>query len=420
SNPAFSPEGELIAYVGYPERDDLPENTKQFRPTGDLWVVSSAGGAPVKLASVDGLLGGPVWSPDGRFIAAQGPRWPRARDDDEIWVYTLSPDASSAGEPTRIVLPRRSTALAGWTPQDELGVFIESERLFAIFTVPASGGKAVQVTPDGIPYYPRWSPDGERVLLRWVRLDEDPPVRMAYVPAEGGDVVEIPWPGRPFMSRVPGGGHNVSPDGKSIVVSASREPYRTGGEWPDVWTIPLDGGPPTRLTNDESQEGYPCWSPDGKWVAFAGWHEESEGDGFGAIYMVPAEGGETRRISSASDGVGPGAIAFSPDGERIAFFSNGTITTIPVEGGHAEVLVAEVKSGWHSQLAYSPDGSRIAHNAGGKIWITALDGGATEELRTGLPEGANLSEFGWSPNGAKIVFMALIGGDAEFWLISDF
>jgi Tol biopolymer transport system component len=310
--------------------------------------------------------------------------------------------------------------LTGWTPQDELGVFIESERLLAVYTVPASGGKAVQVAPHGIHYYPRWSPDGERVILRWVRLDEDPPVRLAYVPADGGDVVEIQWSGRPFMSRVPGGGHNVSPDGKSIVVSASREPYGVGGEWPDVWTIPLDGSPPTRLTNDESQEGYPCWSPDGKWVAFTGWHEESEGDGFGAIYMVPAEGGETRRISSASDGVGPGAIAFSPDGERIAFFSNGTITTIPVEGGHAEVLVAEVNSGWHSQLAYSPDGSRIAHNAGGKIWITALDGGAPEELRTGLPEGANHSEFGWSPNGEKIVFMALIGGESELWLISDF
>ncbi|MCK5712104.1 MAG: hypothetical protein KAI25_05270 [Hyphomicrobiaceae bacterium] len=74
----------------------------------------------------------------------------------------------------------------------------------------------------------------------------------------------------------------------------------------------------------------------------------------------------------------------------------------------------------YHQLAYSPDGSRIAHNAGGKIWITASDGGAPEELRTGLPEGANHSEFGWSPSGEKIVFMALIGGEPEFWLIRDF
>ncbi len=37
-----------------------------------------------------------------------------------------------------------------------------------------------------------------------------------------------------------------------------------------------------------------------------------------------------------------------------------------------------------------------------------------------LPEGADLSEFGWSPNGERIVFMASIGGEPDFWLISDF
>jgi Tol biopolymer transport system component len=79
-----------------------------------------------------------------------------------------------------------------------------------------------------------------------------------------------------------------------------------------------------------------------------------------------------------------------------------------------------VRSGRHSQLAYSPNGSKIAHNAEGKIWITSIDGGAPGELRTGLPEDARLSEFGWSPDGEKIAFMASIGGDAEFWLIRDF
>ncbi len=118
--------------------------------------------------------------------------------------------------------------------------------------------------------------------------------------------------------------------------------------------------------------------------------------------------------------MGSGAIAFSPDGERIAFFSEGSIKTIPVEGGEPEVLVTEVKSHTHSQLAYSPDGSKIAHNERYKIWITLLGRGKPEELRTGLPENAKLSEFGWSPDGEKIAFMASIGDEAEFWLIEDF
>jgi Tol biopolymer transport system component len=73
-----------------------------------------------------------------------------------------------------------------------------------------------------------------------------------------------------------------------------------------------------------------------------------------------------------------------------------------------------------SQLQWSADGTRIAHNAGGRIWISRLGGGRPEPLPTGLPDGTELGDFGWSPDGEKIVFMASTGGDLEFWLISDF
>jgi Tol biopolymer transport system component len=84
------------------------------------------------------------------------------------------------------------------------------------------------------------------------------------------------------------------------------------------------------------------------------------------------------------------------------------------------VLVGDVWSDEYGQLAWSPDGSKIAYNAAGKIWIARLDGGAPEELRTGLPRDAELSDVSWSPDGEKIAFVGSIGGDAEFWLISDF
>lgn len=417
--PSFSPDGEFIAYAGFRVRDDRSENKERSPFDGELWVVPSAGGTPVKLANLDGRLRGPVWSPDRRFIAAHHEPG-GTNDSKEVWVYPLSPDASSASEPIKISLPRSSgNMLAGWTPQDELGVFIQSELHSAIYTVPASGGKAVQVTPEPGGYYPRWSPDGERIYFRGFEEEEEK-VTTLYVPAVGGDTVEIPVRSeRWLVSRVPGGGLNISPDSERIVVSAYQEPYDPK-EGVDIWTIPVNGGRPNRLTSDGSFEGYPCWSPDGQWVAFTDWHEKSEDESFDAIYVIPAEGGEIRQITSEADSLGGGAIAFSPDGERIAFFSESAIKTIPVEGGQPEVLVAEVKSGRHSQLAYSPDGSKIAHNEGGKIWITLLDGGAPEELRTGLPEDAELSEFGWSPDGEKIAFMVSIGGEPEFWLISDF
>jgi Tol biopolymer transport system component len=155
-------------------------------------------------------------------------------------------------------------------------------------------------------------------------------------------------------------------------------------------------------------------------VAFVDWRAKSDDEGSSVICIVPVGGGEIRQVSSESDRVAGGAIAFSPDGERIAFFSDGAIKTISVEGGESGMLVAEVKSGRHSQLAYSPDGSKIAHNAMGKIWITRLDGGEPEELQTGLPEGARLSDLDWSRDGEKIAFVGTIGGESEFWLIENF
>jgi len=417
--PAFSQDGELVAYVGYRAREATASERTKTPSDGDLWVVPAAGGTPVKLANVSGQLRGPVWSPDGRFIAAHHEPETGSNVSEEIWVFPLSSDASSAGEPTKIMLPRLSVRLlAGWTPNDELGVFMRTEYHRAVYTVPASGGKAVQVTPDGIFGYPRWSPDGERIYLRWVDSGEgaDVTIRLPYVPAAGGELVEVPaYSETQFVSRGPGGGHNVSPDGERIVISASQRRWEPEGV--DVWMIPLNGGRPIRLTSDESYEGYPCWSPDGRWVAFTDWSEDW---GFKTIYIIPAEGGEIRQLTTEADSVGGGAIAFSPDGERIAFFSGGAIKTVRLDGGQPEVLVTEVRSEMKSDLVWSPDGSMIAHNAEGKIWITPLDGGAPEELGTGLPENAWLGEFGWSPDGEKIAFVGSFGGDAEFWLISDF
>jgi Tol biopolymer transport system component len=418
--PFFSPDGQLIAYVGYREREDLRENTLRTPYDGDLWVAPlTRGKQPVKLATVDGRLRGPVWSSNGKYIAAHYEPG-NNNDSREIWVYPLSPEASSASEPIKISLPRSSmNMLAGWTPDDELGVFIQSDEHSAIYSVLASGGKAVQITSE-VPWanYPRWSPDGERIYFR--TLNEKEKVATVYVPAAGGNPVEVPLRSeRWLVSRVPGGGLNLSPDGETIVISAYQEPYDPK-EGCDVWTITVNGGRPTRLTSDGSFEGYPCWSPDGQWIAFTDWHKKAEDEGFNVIYVVPAGGGDIRQVTSEEDSVGGGAVAFSPDGERIAFFSGGAIKTIPVQGGQPEVLVAEAKSGRHSQLAYSPDGSKIAHNAEGKIWIASLDGGVPEELRTGLPKDATLGGFGWSPDGKKIAFYASIGGEAEFWLISNF
>jgi Tol biopolymer transport system component len=421
--PAYSPDGEFIAYVGYRLRNDWQENSTTHRFIGELWAAASNSGTSAKLVNVDGRLRGPIWSPDCRYIAAHLEPG-KSNDSKEIVVYKLSQDVSRAEEVKRIVLPRSSwNMLAGWTPKNEIGIFMQAEEHSAIYSVPADGGKAVQISPSGgWPYYPRWSPDGEHIYFRGFNEAEDK-VNMSYIPATGGDQIEEPVKHeKRLVSRIPGGGFNISPDGEKMVFSAYEEPYDPE-EGVDIWTVTLDDGIPIRLTSDASFEGYPCWSPDGKNIAFIDWQEKSEDEGFDVIYTISAGGGGIQQISTESDSVGGGAIAYSPDGARIAFFSGDKIKTIPALGGPSKVLEAHIKScryRGHRQLAYSPDGSKIAYNAAGKIWITSLNDGQQEELRTGLDQDARLSEFSWSPDGSKIAFFCSTGGEAEFWLISDF
>ena len=72
------------------------------------------------------------------------------------------------------------------------------------------------------------------------------------------------------------------------------------------------------------------------------------------------------------------------------------------------------------RLAWSSDGESIAYTAAGKIWIASVSDGSSLELQTGLPEGTHFGDFGWSPDGEKLVFLASSGGGVDLWLVSDF
>ena len=54
-----------------------------------------------------------------------------------------------------------------------------------------------------------------------------------------------------------------SPDGRRLAVSR----WRTA-EACDIWTIPLDGSPPTPLVESDASKFDSAWSPDGRRLAF--------------------------------------------------------------------------------------------------------------------------------------------------------
>ena len=110
-----------------------------------------------------------------------------------------------------------------------------------------------------------------------------------------------------------------------------------------VWVVPAAGGEARRLTSDDLGAAYPRWSPDGKQILFAArW---SAGVEDRALWVVPSTGGELRRLFK--HGATPWELEgdWSPDGSQIAF------TVYSPEWDHKELRLA-ASDGTHERTLW--------------------------------------------------------------------
>lgn len=91
-----------------------------------------------------------------------------------------------------------------------------------------------------------------------------------------------------------------SPDGARLAFASNRD----GGNY-EVYTIPEDGGEPTRITNNAGQSEFPAYSPDGERVVYQAYRSETGGGG--EIYTASSKdgSGETNVTQNAADDRNP-------------------------------------------------------------------------------------------------------------------
>ena len=200
----------------------------------------------------------------------------------------------------------------------------------------------------------------------------------------------------------------LSADGKWIVFDSNLE----GNQ--DIFVMPAAGGEPRRVTRDPGGDFSPDFSPDGRQIT---WHSTRKGTR--DVYVINADGSDERRLTSDEEqSYNP---AFSPDGLRIAY-GNGPWSGAYGDGVSLTVHVLSrerLDAPWQAPARlpiekgygprWSPDGSRLVYGVRGSrngIGIFPLGGTPRTVIAAGTIGLQNLTWPEWSADGRTIYFRA--------------
>jgi WD40-like Beta Propeller Repeat len=145
------------------------------------------------------------------------------------------------------------------------------------------------------------------------------------------------------------------------------------------------------------------WSPVGARLGYV----RVDGETDELFVIDPSDGGVSSQGSADGNVT---ALAWSPDGNRIAYAEGGSVYSVPVDGGERSLLANSFSH--VVDIDWSPDGTQIiVHDRGRyRMQVMNADGSDLHLLLEG--EDACCSTE-WSPDGDRILYMLSTGTDQE-------
>ncbi len=197
----------------------------------------------------------------------------------------------------------------------------------------------------------------------------------------------------------------LSPDGRwaAFVVTVMDKSANRGTS--DIWIVPAQGGEPRRLTSNPASDSQPRWSPDGRKIAFV-----SARSGLPQIWTINVDGGEAVQLTRISTGAsGP---VWSARGTHLAFVSN-VFPDCPDDEGNRKrmeaVEASKVKARLYDRLLFRHwnswwDGTR-SH-----VFVIPAEGGTPVDVTPGDYDTPPIAlggsqDYVFSPDGMEIAFV---------------
>ena len=414
-----------------------------FVYAGDIWVANLDGSNVRRITTFEGVEADPHFSPGGESIAFTG------EYDGNTDVFVVP---SNGGEPKRLTWHPSADLVRGWSP-DGAEVIFASGRARAPYPYPDQLWKVSTLGTNPAPFIlPRaangkFSPDGKQFIyeeispweneFRNYRGGQNSPLRIFDLQTYG--VQKLPWENSRDMDPVWINdliyflsdrdlvmniwSYHVQTkamqqvtffkefDCKNLEGSNEQLIFENGGY---LYTLAIGTDKPIKLSihvEGDFPWTRPHWSsidkfmesvaisPNGKRVAMS-----ARGD----VFTIPAKKGDVRNITN-SQGIADRAVAWSPDGKSISWFSD--------EGGEYQLVISDQYGKVKRKLAianptfyykptWSPDSKYLSfYNENRTLWILEVSTGKfTEVANEGFAHPEHVIYGDWAPDSKWLAY----------------
>jgi dipeptidyl aminopeptidase/acylaminoacyl peptidase len=308
SSPALSPDGRWIAYV-VTEVDKAANRTNS-----DIWLIPSSSGQPRQLTSSPRHDRHPAWSPDSQSLAFESTRSGSA----QIWIINLS-----GGEARQLTNISTGASQPMWSPDGKMIAFVSTvypEFSDKPFKESDALNKKKEADKESSPVKARII---TRLLYRhWDSWVDDKRQHLFVVPVNGGDPKDLTPGDRdavPTSSTFSAGDDFAfSPDGQEIAYTATPAVNEAWNTNHDIYTVSVTGGAPKQLTTNPAADGFPRYSPDGRYIGYRAQRQPGfEADRWELI-LYDRRTGQTRSLTENFDSW-VDAFVWAADSQRLYF-----------------------------------------------------------------------------------------------------